>query len=100
MADSCSKVDSKYTLPIRSGNFNNLGREVNVTLNTFDVKKTPTVKVQQYDLTIIDDKGVAASRIASQKVFKSKALTSALGKAPWLVWSLLVSVITANGDLV
>jgi hypothetical protein len=77
------KVKSKTPLPKRNGKFNTLGREITLNLNTFDIISPPTKNVQQYDITIVSDKG-APTRVVQMKVWKSKAVQQALGKGSWL----------------
>lgn len=77
------KVDSKFPLPKRNGKFNSVGREVGVGLNTFDVTTLPVKPVQQYDITIVNDKRTP-TRMVQMKVWKSKTMGQALGQGSWL----------------
>lgn len=81
---------SNFDTPKRNGVFSTVGQEISVKLNTFDVKKMPSIQVQQYDITIVgmtEKERGAPSRMVQMKVWKSKTLTKALGNAPWLVRS-------------
>jgi len=46
-----SKFDVPASLPQRPKQFNNLGREISLTLNTFNVLQSPTTVVHQYDVS-------------------------------------------------
>ncbi|KIV99831.1 uncharacterized protein PV09_08501 [Verruconis gallopava] len=92
-------------LPQRGGKFNSLGREVNIGLNTFDVTSLPIKPAQQYDVTIVSDKGVP-SRAVQMKVWKSNTLRNALGQGSWLydgnklAWATIrVKTLTLSVDL-
>lgn len=72
------------SLPQRPNKFNNLGREINLTLNTFNVLQAPNTIVHQYDVAW--GAGTDSSkRVLIKKIWNSKAVKAALGE-PQNLW--------------
>jgi eukaryotic translation initiation factor 2C len=72
-------------LPQRPKNFNSFGRECGITLNTFNVVKTPNTIVHQYDVHFNGDAQDYTKRVLLRKIFRSKGVKSALGE-PANLW--------------
>ncbi|KAH7394184.1 Piwi domain-containing protein [Phaeosphaeria sp. MPI-PUGE-AT-0046c] len=73
------------SLPQRPKNFNSFGKECLITLNTFNVVKTPNTVVHQYDLHFTGDAKDYTKRVLLKKIFRSKAVKAALGE-PANLW--------------
>ncbi|KAH9879905.1 hypothetical protein J1614_001929 [Plenodomus biglobosus] len=67
------QITIPHALPTRPKNFNSYGKECGITLNTFNLVKTPETIVYQYD------------RILLKKIWNSKGVKSALGE-PENLW--------------
>jgi eukaryotic translation initiation factor 2C len=82
-------IDYQFTipqsLPQRPKNFNTLGRECGITLNTFNLVKTPNTVVHQYDLHFSGDANDYTKRVLLKKIFHSKGVKAALGE-PANLW--------------
>ncbi|KAF2263506.1 Piwi-domain-containing protein [Lojkania enalia] len=72
------------SLPARPAQFNNLGKECTLTLNTFNVLQAPTTKVYQYDVGWGSETD-SSKRALVKKIWDSKAVKSALGE-PENLW--------------
>ncbi|KAF1920317.1 ribonuclease H-like domain-containing protein [Ampelomyces quisqualis] len=73
------------SLPQRPKNFNTFGKETVITLNTFNVVKTPDTVVHQYDLHFTGDAQDYTKRVLLKKIFNSKGVKQALGE-PSNLW--------------
>jgi|TARA_R110002003_G_scaffold1113_3_gene22414 eukaryotic translation initiation factor 2C len=69
-------------LPARPKNFNSFGREVSITLNTFNVASVPDSIVFQYDVNFTGDAKPAdyTKRVLLKKIWQSRAVKAALGE--------------------
>ncbi|KAH6511572.1 hypothetical protein HBI81_243350 [Parastagonospora nodorum] len=74
-----------HALPDRPKNFNTSGRECGITLNTFNVIKTPNTIVYQYDLYFSGDSLDYTKRILLKKIWNSRGVKAALGE-PGNLW--------------
>ncbi|KAF2008199.1 eukaryotic translation initiation factor 2C 2 [Amniculicola lignicola CBS 123094] len=72
------------SLPSRPPKFNNFGREISLTLNTYNVLQSPSTPVHQYDVAWGQSTD-ATKRILIKKIWNSKAVKSALGE-PLNLW--------------
>lgn len=79
-----SKQHPPESLPYRPTEFNKQGKEVNVTLNTFNVIQAPTVVVHQYDVAWGGETDYS-KRALVKKIWNSKAVKAALGE-PSNLW--------------
>jgi eukaryotic translation initiation factor 2C len=77
------QAKSGVTLPSRVGKFNNVGKEISVGLNTFDVLSLPSKPVQQYDISISGINGTP-SRMVCMKVWKCRTVQKGLGQGSCL----------------
>lgn len=82
-------IDYQFTipqsLPQRPKNFNSFGKECGITLNTFNVLKTPNTVVHQYDLHFTGDGTDYTKRALLKKIWHSKGVKAALGE-PSNLW--------------
>lgn len=72
-------------LPQRPKNLNTYGKEATVTLNTFNVLKSPDTIVHQYDVAYSGDANDYTKRKLLQKIWNSKIVKSELGE-PANLW--------------
>ncbi|KAF1362486.1 Piwi-domain-containing protein [Lizonia empirigonia] len=72
-------------LPQRPKNLNTYGKEATVTLNTFNVLKSPDTIVHQYDVAYSGDAKDYTKRKLLQKIWNSKIVKSELGE-PANLW--------------
>ncbi|OCL04728.1 Piwi-domain-containing protein [Glonium stellatum] len=70
------KFDLPPSLPPRPKKFNSLGKEISLTLNTFNVLALPTKPVWQYDVTVGSG---TEKRGLIKKIWASKAVQQELG---------------------
>ncbi|KAF2031818.1 Piwi-domain-containing protein [Setomelanomma holmii] len=78
-----------HALPQRPKNFNTYGKEVSITLNTFNVAKVPNTVVYQYDINFTGDAQPTdyTKRVLLKKIWGSRAVKAALGEPDSLwVW--------------
>ncbi|KAF1946406.1 Piwi-domain-containing protein [Clathrospora elynae] len=73
------------SLPQRPKKFNTYGKECGITLNTFNVVKTPTAVVHQYDLSYSGDALDYTKRVLLKKIWSSPTVKTALGH-PDALW--------------
>jgi len=73
------------SLPQRPKNFNTFGKECGITLNTFNIVKTPDTIVHQYDVHFTGDAKDYTKRVLLKKIWRSKAVKAALGE-PVNLW--------------
>lgn len=75
------------SLPQRPKIFNSQGSACQVTLNTFNVLKSPNTIVHQYDVLFSGDASPSdyTKRVLLKKIWHSKAVKSALGE-PANLW--------------
>lgn len=83
--DDYDQMTIPHSLPQRPRNFNTYGKDVNITLNTFNVVKTPGTIVHQYDLHFTGDAQDYTKRVLLKKIFHSKGVKQALGE-PSNLW--------------
>jgi eukaryotic translation initiation factor 2C len=83
--DFVGQLTLPQSLPQRPKNFNTFGRECGITLNTFNVIKTPNTIVHQYDLNFTGDATDYTKRALLKKIFYSKGVKAALGE-PKNLW--------------
>jgi eukaryotic translation initiation factor 2C len=83
--DYVGQLTLPKSLPQRPKNFNNFGKECGITLNTFNVVKTPNTIVHQYDLHFTGDATDYTKRVLLKKIFHSKGVKTALGE-PINLW--------------
>lgn len=67
-------------LPERPEKFNTFGREISVTLNTFNVAKNPDTIVHQYDVTFSGDGKDYTKRMLLKKIWNSRTVKQQLGE--------------------
>ncbi|CAO2656388.1 Nn.00g051910.m01.CDS01 [Neocucurbitaria sp. VM-36] len=72
-------------LPQRPKNFNSFGKECGLTLNTYNVVKSPNTVVHQYDLNYSGDAQDYTKRVLLKKIWNSNTVKSALGE-PANLW--------------
>ncbi|KAH8727196.1 Piwi domain-containing protein [Phaeosphaeriaceae sp. PMI808] len=72
-------------LPERPKTFNSFGRECGITLNTFNVIKSPNTVVYQYDVNFTGDALDYTKRVLLKKIFMSNKVKEALGQ-PANLW--------------
>lgn len=72
-------------LPQRPNGFNSYGKETTITLNTFNVTKSPNTVVHQYDVAYSGDAKDYTKRKLLQRIWTSKAVKSELGE-PANLW--------------
>ncbi|EMD96783.1 hypothetical protein COCC4DRAFT_142403 [Bipolaris maydis ATCC 48331] len=73
-------------LPARPETFNQNGKPVNITLNTFNVDKAPNTIVHQYDLHFTGDGQDYTKRVLLKKIWNSNAVKSFLGESNKWIW--------------
>ncbi|KAL5121167.1 Protein argonaute [Pleosporales sp. CAS-2024a] len=78
-------MDIPNSLPQRPKKFCSFGREVSITLNTFNVKQIPQVVAHQYDVAFTGDSKDYTKRVLLKKIFESKSVKTALGE-PKNLW--------------
>jgi eukaryotic translation initiation factor 2C len=84
-ADLDYQCSDPHTYPPRPKNFNTFGKECGITLNTFNLIKTPNTIVHQYDVHFTGDAQDYTKRVLLKKIFHSKGVKAALGE-PTNLW--------------
>jgi len=74
------QITIPQALPARPKQFNTHGRECGITLNTFNVVKTPNTIVHQFDVNFTGDSLDYTKRVLLKKIWNSKAVKAALGE--------------------
>lgn len=79
------QLTAPTSLPQRPKIFNTYGKEATVTLNTFNVIKSPNTIVHQYDVAYSGDAKDYSKRKLLQKIWSSKTVKADLGE-PSNLW--------------